>query len=55
MTNKLPPQELIDQVLEQISRDAEVGDYTAIEELIRYCPESRLRAYLPQIAIDGED
>jgi hypothetical protein len=45
--NTTPSQELIDAVLEQISRDAEVGDYTAIEELLRYCPESRLRAYLP--------
>jgi hypothetical protein len=50
-----PSQELLDQVLEQISRDAEVGDYTAIEELLRYTPVSRLRAYLPIVAIDGED
>jgi hypothetical protein len=49
--NETPSQELIDAVLEQISRDAEVGDYTAIEELLRYTPASRLRAYLP---IDGD-
>jgi hypothetical protein len=49
--NATPSQELIDAVLEQISRDAEVGDYSAIEELLRYTPESRLRAYLP---IDSE-
>lgn len=53
--NETPSQELLDQVLEQISRDAEVGDYTAIEELLRYCPAPRLRAYLPCITIDGED
>jgi hypothetical protein len=45
--NATPSQELLDAVLEQISRDAEVGDYSAIEELLRYTPESRLRAYLP--------
>ena len=53
--NETPSQELIDAVLEQISRDAEVGDYTAIEELLRYTPATRLRAYLPCITTDGED
>ena len=32
-------QELIDKVLEQIVRDVEVGDLTAIEELIKDLPD----------------
>lgn len=32
-------QELIDKVLKQIVRDVEVGDLTAIEELIKDLPD----------------
>lgn len=41
-------QELIDQVLEQIKRDVEMDDMTAIEELIKDIQEENLNAYLPE-------
>jgi len=41
-------QKLIDQVLEQILQDILNGDLTAIEELIKFIPESNLVAYLPE-------
>jgi hypothetical protein len=40
-------QELIDRVLDEIVRDVEFGDLTAIEELLRAVPEAALIAYLP--------
>jgi len=39
---------LRDQVLEQIVRDVNDGDLTAIEELLVYCTEDALRQYLPE-------
>jgi hypothetical protein len=36
------------QVLEQIVKDVEDGDLTAIEELLVYCTEDALRQYLPE-------
>lgn len=43
---------LIDQVLEQIKRDVEIGDLTAIEEFLmialNYVPEKYLDAYLTE-------
>jgi hypothetical protein len=41
-------QELIDLVLEQIEHDVDMGDLTAIEELLTFVPESNLKAYLPE-------
>jgi hypothetical protein len=41
-------QDLVDQVLEQIKRDVEMDDMTAIEELIKDIPEENLNAYLPE-------
>lgn len=41
-------QELIDKVLEQIVRDVESGDLTAIEELIADIPNDKAEHYLPE-------
>ncbi len=41
-------QELIEAVLAQILADIADGDTTALEELLRACPEQALEAYLPQ-------
>lgn len=40
---------LLDSVLEQIRLDVEVGDYTAIIELLQYLPRDKLVAYLPEV------
>jgi hypothetical protein len=40
--------ELIDAVLAQIAVDVELGDVTAIEDLLRHCSEEQLKAYLPE-------
>ena len=39
-------QKLIDQVIMQIKDDCDMGDYTAIEELIQDIPERNLRGFL---------
>jgi hypothetical protein len=40
--------DLIDTVLEQIVKDVQAGDLTAIEELLVYCPVDALKQYLPE-------
>ena len=40
---------LIDRVLNQILKDVKACDLTAIEELLRFVPEDRLRAFLPEV------
>ena len=42
-------QELMDEVIVQIKRDCDMGDYTAIEELLQSCPEANLRGFLSDI------
>jgi len=42
-------QALIDQVVDQIMRDIEMGDQTAIEELLMSCPEDKLRGFLSEV------
>ena len=42
-------QELMDEVIVQIKRDCDMGDYTAIEELLQSCPEADLRGFLSDI------
>tara|TARA_B100001250_G_scaffold303549_1_gene265282 strand:+ start:13342 stop:13962 length:621 start_codon:yes stop_codon:yes gene_type:complete len=42
-------QELMDEVIIQIKRDCDMGDYTAIEELLQSCPEANLRGFLSDI------
>jgi hypothetical protein len=41
-------QELIDKVIEQIKLDVEMGDFTVIEELLKYCPEENLQGFLSE-------
>jgi hypothetical protein len=41
-------QQLIDNVLNQISQDVRNFDLTAIEELIKSIPQEVLTAYLPE-------
>ena len=45
-------EELVDAVLAQIVKDVNNEDLTAIQELLLSCPESALRAFLPEVAID---
>jgi len=40
---------LRDQVLEQIVKDVNDRDLTAIEELLVYCDEEAMRQYLPEV------
>ena len=39
---------LICEVLDQVKRDIEVGDLTAIYELLETCPAAELIAFLPE-------
>lgn len=41
-------QELIDKCLEQIKKDIESGDLTAIDEMLMFLPIRYLKGYLPQ-------
>lgn len=41
--------ELMDKVIMQIKRDCDMGDYTAIEELLMSCPEANLRGFLSEV------
>ena len=47
--NEAVDQALIDQVVDQIIRDIEMGDQTAIEELLMSCPEDKLRGFLSEV------
>ena len=39
---------LIDQVLDQIKKDVDAGDFTAIHEMLLELPNETLLAYLPE-------
>jgi hypothetical protein len=41
---------LIDRVLEQITEDVHMNDFTAIAELLEHMPEEFLKGYLPEDA-----
>lgn len=41
-------QELIDKVLVRIREDVEVQDFTAIDELLMFCPAKYLKGYLAE-------
>ena len=43
-----PKQYLINSVLDQIQKDVHDGDLTAIEELLSFVPEDKLRGFLPE-------
>ena len=47
--NEAVDQPLIDSVVDQIIRDIEMGDQTAIEELLKSCPEENLRGFLSEV------
>ena len=47
--NEAVDQALIDQVVDQIMRDIEMGDQTAIEELLKSWPEENLRGFLSEV------
>ena len=42
-------EELIDAVIEQIQQDVKNADYTAIQELLCYVPESNLKSFLSEV------
>ena len=42
------PHPLIENVIEQMKRDIEMGDWTAIEQLLSFCPERDLREFLSE-------
>ena len=46
--NFVDRQDLLDQVLNQIARDIEDSDFTAIEELLKSVSDENLIAYLPE-------
>ena len=50
-----PREELVNRVLNQIVRDVESRDVTAIEELLGNVPDDVLVAYLPEGFEDAED
>ncbi len=52
--NEAVDQALIDSVVDQIMRDIEMGDQTAIEELLMSCPEANLRSFLSNIEESAE-
>ena len=52
--NEAVDQALIDSVVDQIMRDIQMGDQTAIEELLMSCPEANLRSFLSDIEESAE-
>jgi phage gp29-like protein len=47
--------ELLDRVLEQIAKDVESGDMTAIEELIADIPDDKAMHFLPEEQWENND
>ena len=45
---KADKERLIELVLDQIEKDVEDGDYTAIAEMLKALPIKALTAYLPE-------
>lgn len=41
-------QKLIDAVIERMKEDISFGDWTAIDELLSFCPKENLIQYLPE-------
>ena len=40
--------DLLKKVVDQIKEDADFGDYTTIEELLKDIPEEKLQGFLPE-------
>lgn len=45
-------QRLIDTVIEQIIEDVAVGEFTAIDEMLKNIEQKHLRAYLPEETVE---
>lgn len=45
-------QRLLDLVVDQIKKDIQVEDTTAIYELLEFSPEENLKAYLPENVLE---
>ena len=43
-------EQLLDAVFEQIKKDLESGDCTALFELLNAVPEKNLKGYLPELS-----
>lgn len=43
---------LINAVIDQIEKDLHDKDFTALEELLAFVPEDKLRGYLPEVYFD---
>ena len=41
--------ELLKKIVEQIKEDAETGDYTAIEDLLKEIPINKLKGFLSDV------
>lgn len=44
--------DLVDRVLDQIVKDVNNGDLTAIQELLVYCDVEAMKQFLPEVTID---
>lgn len=40
---------VVDEVMEQIRKDIQAGDFTAIQELLRSVPRNKLEGFLPEV------
>ena len=45
--NGVKKEKLVAEVIEQIKYDIAIGDVTALDELLRFCPDINLVGYLP--------
>lgn len=52
MTNTQPTDELVDAVLDAIVEDVNIGDLTAIEEMLKLVPQEVLVNFLPEADYD---
>ena len=48
MEKKINKQKLVDKVINEMKLDIAVGDWTAIDELLKFCPIENLKGYLPE-------
>jgi len=48
LQKRMHEDDMIDTAIEQIKKDIEAGDVSAIFELLRFVPEENLIAYLPE-------
>jgi hypothetical protein len=53
--DKLSGQDLIDAVIEQIIQDVKNQDFTAIQELLCYVPETNLKSFLSEVPYECDE